>query len=115
MSMSRQATRIRNEGGPHNPGRPRLSGWGPSGGGPSSWSSSGLGAADCLSLAAAPTFAIMALLTAVLGGGPLDVLCSAATDASPLGGMVPMYVLMSAFHAAPWLKLVSRRPTAGRS
>ena len=63
-----------------------------------------LGAADCLSLAAAPTFAVMALLTAVLGGGPLDMLCGAA---SPLSGMVPMYLLMSAFHTAPWLKLIS--------
>ena len=67
----------------------------------------GLGVADRLSLAAAPTFAVMALFTAVLGGGPLDMLCSAAPDASPLTGMVPMYVLMSAFHAAPWLKLIS--------
>ncbi|MEH2533651.1 hypothetical protein V1277_007053 [Bradyrhizobium sp. AZCC 1588] len=61
-----------------------------------------------LSLAAAPTFAIMALLTAVVGGGPLDPLCSAA-NASSVGGMVPMYLLMSAFHSAPWLKLISRR------
>ena len=66
------------------------------------------GAADCLSLAAAPTFAVMALLAAVLGGGPLAMLCSAAPDASPLTGMIPMYLLMSAFHAAPWLKLISR-------
>ena len=42
-----------------------------------------LGAADWFSLAAAPTFAIMALLTGVLGGGPMDLLCSAAQDASP--------------------------------
>jgi hypothetical protein len=71
-----------------------------------------LAAADWLCLAAAPTFAIMALLT--LGGGPPDVLCSA--DASPLSGMVPMYLLMSAFHSAPWLKLVSsRRSGAHRS
>jgi hypothetical protein len=28
-----------------------------------------------------------------------------------LSGMVPMYVLMSAFHFAPWLKLISRRPS----
>jgi hypothetical protein len=61
-----------------------------------------------LSLAAAPTFAIMALLTAVAGSGPLDSLCSAAT-ASPVGGMVPMYLLMSAFHSAPWLKLIAGR------
>ena len=68
-----------------------------------------LGAADWLCLAAAPTFAIMALLTGAPGGGPPDMLCSAAQDASPLSGMVPMYVLMSAFHSAPWLKLISAR------
>jgi hypothetical protein len=70
-----------------------------------------LGAAGWLGLAAAPTFAIMALLTGV-GGGPPDMLCSAAQDASPLSGMVPMYLLMSAFHSAPWLKLISGRRKA---
>jgi hypothetical protein len=69
-----------------------------------------LGAAGWLGLAAAPTFAIMALLTSVLGGPP-DMLCSAAHEASPLSGMVPMYLLMSAFHSAPWLKLISSRRT----
>ena len=73
-----------------------------------------LGAANWLSLAAAPTFAIMALLTGVLGGGPPDMLCSAAPDASLLSGMVPMYVLMSAFHASPWLKLVASRRSGAR-
>jgi hypothetical protein len=73
-----------------------------------------LGAADWLSLAAAPTFAIMALLTVALGGGPADMLC-AAKGASPLSGMAVMYALMSAFHLSPWLKLiVSRRSTARR-
>jgi hypothetical protein len=67
-----------------------------------------VGAAGWLSLAAAPTFAIMALLTGVLGG-PLDMLCSAAQEASPLTGMASMYLLMSAFHSAPWLKLISSR------
>ena len=72
-------------------------------------------AGDWLYLAAAPTFAIMALLTGVLGGSP-DMLCSGMQDASPLGGMVPMYLLMSAFHLAPWLKLISsRRSGAFRS
>jgi hypothetical protein len=72
------------------------------------------GAADWLYLAAAPTFAIMALLTGVLGGGPADALCSIA-GGSALGGMMPMYLLMSAFHAAPWLKLIAgRRSRAGR-
>jgi hypothetical protein len=66
----------------------------------------GRGAVHWLSLAAAPTFAIMALLTGVLGAGPPDVLCSTAQDASPLSGMAPMYLLMSAFHSAPWLQLI---------
>jgi hypothetical protein len=65
-------------------------------------------AADWLCLAAAPTFAIMALATA-LGGGQPVVLCAAMQHASPLGGMVPMYLLMSAFHLAPWLKLIFGR------
>ena len=68
-----------------------------------------LGVADWLCLAAAPTFAIMALLTGSLGGGPPDMLCSTANDGSPLSGMVPMYLLMSVFHSAPWLKLISSR------
>jgi hypothetical protein len=68
-----------------------------------------LHAGDWLRLAAAPTFAAMALLTGVLGGGPLDMLCSTAQNASPLSGMVPMYLLMSAFHLAPWLTLISNR------
>ena len=71
------------------------------------------GAADWLCLAAAPTFAIMALLTGVLGGR-VDMFCSAAQDTSTLSGMVPMYLLMSAFHAAPWLKLVSGRRSSAR-
>jgi hypothetical protein len=70
------------------------------------------GAADWLCLAAAPTFAAMALLTWA-SGGDADMMCLAAHGVSPLSGMVPMYVLMSAFHSAPWLKLIScRRSTA---
>ena len=63
--------------------------------------------ANLLTLAAAPTFAIMALLTVALGSAP-DALCSIAV-ASPLSGMVPMYLLMSAFHSAPWLRLILGR------
>jgi len=63
--------------------------------------------AEWLGLAAAPTFAVMALLTGV-GDAP-DMLCSAINGASPLSGMVPMYLLMSAFHSAPWLRLISSR------
>jgi len=63
-----------------------------------------------LCLAATPTFAIMALLTAVSGTGPADTLCS-ADHGSLLSGMVPMYLLMGAFHLPPWLKLNFRRRT----
>jgi hypothetical protein len=87
MSLTCHATGSTIGGGPPEPGR--------------------LGAADWLSLAAAPTFAGMALLTAVMGGGPLEMLCAAGPEEpSLLTGMVPMYVLMSAFHAAPWLRLL---------
>lgn len=56
-----------------------------------------------LALAAAPAFAIMALLTA-LSGVP-DMSCMAARDVPLPGGMVPMYLLMSLFHLSPWLRL----------
>lgn len=71
-------------------------------------------AADWLALAAAPTFALMALLTGVLEAGGHQMTCPAATPMSALGGMVPMYVLMSGFHLTPWVKLISRWPHAWR-
>lgn len=67
-----------------------------------------LGAVDWLCLAAAPTFAIMALLTAVFGAPP-DILCAATPHGAGFGGMTPMYLLMSAFHLPPWLRLMSSR------
>jgi hypothetical protein len=73
-----------------------------------------LGAAHWLCLAATPTFAIMALLTAVRGAGPHDLFCTATQEASPLSGMVWMYLLMSTFHSVPWLKLISSWRAAGR-
>jgi hypothetical protein len=73
-----------------------------------------LRATDWLHLGAAPTFAIMALLTGVLGGGRPDILCSAAEHTSPLSGMIPMYLLMSAFHLPPWLNLISNRGNGTR-
>lgn len=63
------------------------------------------GAADWLYLAAAPTFAIMALL----GGNAPQATCLGMASASPLSGMGLMYLLMSIFHLAPWMKLVARR------
>jgi hypothetical protein len=61
-----------------------------------------------LSLAAAPTFAIMALFTGLHDGSMPAMLCSAEQDASALTGMVPMYLLMSAFHSSPWLRLITK-------
>jgi hypothetical protein len=69
----------------------------------------GIGAGDFLSLAAAPTFAAMALLTSALDASPTEMLCSATQHASSLNGMVVMYLLMSGFHSTPWLKLIFRR------
>ena len=63
-------------------------------------------AADWLGLAAAPAFATMALMTAVFGGG-MEPLCSALGQGSLMSGMIPMYVLMSAFHVGPWLRLIA--------
>ena len=73
-----------------------------------------LPAADWLCLGAAPTFAMMALLTGALGSGQPDIFCSAAQHTSPLSGMTPMYLLMSAFHSPPWLKLISSRLNGAR-
>lgn len=72
------------------------------------------GMADWLCLAASPVFAVMAVL-AQGDSGPM--ICSAMTDASPFGGMVPMYLLMSLFHLPPWLRLIfgaaaAKRPSA---
>lgn len=65
--------------------------------------------ADGLCLAAAPIFAVMALLTRGGEGSPLELLCLTAHESSPFGGMVTMYLLMSVVHAAPWLRLIAGR------
>ncbi|MGN6819604.1 MAG: hypothetical protein ACTHJR_13130 [Sphingomonas sp.] len=71
----------------------------------------GAGLVGMLGLAASPTFAGMAILTSI-GSGPVVTFCSGG-GAFPLGGMVPMYLLMSVFHAAPWLRLVAGRAAPG--
>ena len=63
-------------------------------------------AAGWLGLAAAPAFATVALMTVCLGGGTEPV-CSA--HGSLMSGMIPMYLLMSAVHAGPWLRLIFSR------
>jgi hypothetical protein len=62
-------------------------------------------AADWLGLAAAPAFAMMALMTVRLGD--MDPLCSVTAKGSLLSGMVPMYLMMSAVHVSPWLRLIT--------
>lgn len=70
--------------------------------------------ATWLGFAASPAFAVMALLTHTQGGAPPDMLCMGGGSA--MGGMVPMYLLMSLFHLSPWLRLAARkRGDAGQS
>lgn len=71
------------------------------------------GPAGLLGLAAAPTFAIMALWTGFFSGQP-DTLCMAMQGSSPMSGMTVMYLLMSAFHLSAWLKLISGRRNGAR-
>ena len=63
--------------------------------------------AGLLSLGAAPVFALMALWTGLFDQP--DMLCMSMHGASSLNGMALMYTLMSVFHAAPWMKLISSR------
>src|SRR5215475_7428403 len=65
------------------------------------------GATGLLSLSAAPVFALMALWTGLFGQP--DMLCMSMHNTSSLNGMALMYTLMSIFHAAPWMKLISSR------
>ena len=64
-----------------------------------------------LALGAAPTFAVMGLVTALPHAGPMSMTCPTAFE-SPLNGMGAMYLLMSAFHLPPWLTRFSRRRAA---
>ena len=70
-------------------------------------SATALGAVDWLCLLATPTFAIMALISALTGG--TDMTCMGMQDASPLSGMAVMYGLMSVFHLAPWVRVIAGR------
>lgn len=63
------------------------------------------GAAGLLGLAATPVFAVMALWT-VFFGAQTDAFC-AIGGGMRMNGMALMYALMSVFHVAPWLTLLS--------
>ena len=65
---------------------------------------------DALALAATPIFAAMT----AIGSGSRDVICS-AVHGSQLLGMPTMYVLMSAVHLGPWLRLMERRGRKSRA
>ncbi len=58
-----------------------------------------------LALAAAPTFAVMALRA----GDGMPAMCATGPGVLPIGGMTAMYLLMTVFHLSPWL-----RPASGR-
>lgn len=61
-------------------------------------------AASWLGLAASPTFALMAWISAI-DASEIPI-CSSGTGMLPFG-MAWMYLLMSLFHLSPWLKLAS--------
>lgn len=57
-----------------------------------------------LVLAASPTFASMAWISA----NDIQVsICASPPGMLPISGMAFMYLLMSLFHLSPWLKLAS--------
>lgn len=60
-----------------------------------------------LGLTASPTFLLMAWISA--NDTSQTVTCLSASGVPPLGGMPRMYLLMSLFHIAPWLKIASGR------
>ena len=65
-------------------------------------------AAEVLRFAAAPTFALLAVLTRSPGSDALMSLCSENQSGSILGGMSLMYLLMAGFNLNPWLRLIAR-------
>lgn len=67
-----------------------------------------LGAPDWIGLAAAPTFAVLALIGGLSEGGASDALCATAHHAGSFDRMTVMYALMSVFHLAPWLRFAAR-------
>jgi hypothetical protein len=70
-------------------------------------------AASLLSLAAAPTFVVMALWSLV-AGAPAEMMCGSGGSASSPKDMAAMYALMSVFHLPPWLALLFTRRTGSK-
>ncbi len=64
-------------------------------------------ASGWIGLAATPTFALMAWISA---SGSQDIMmCSGASTFVSVNSMAVMYVLMSLFHLPPWMKLFAAR------
>jgi hypothetical protein len=61
-------------------------------------------AASWLGLAASPSFALMAWISA---HDMQAMMCASGPGILPIDGMTWMYLLMSLFHLSPWLKLAS--------
>jgi hypothetical protein len=66
-------------------------------------------AASWLRLAAAPSFAVMALGSGFADSGTVIPLCSVESHSAALGSMAAMYGLMSVFAMVPWLNLIVAR------
>ncbi|MHC5231958.1 hypothetical protein [Brucella sp. LJL56] len=64
-------------------------------------------ATSWIGLAATPTFALMAWISAV--GSQDMTMCSGASTFFPVNDMAVMYALMSLFHLTPWTKLFAAR------
>lgn len=62
-----------------------------------------------LALAATPTFALLASLSALQPDAPA-ALCMGATEGGSLHGMTLMYALMSLFHLPPWIRSIAGEP-----
>jgi hypothetical protein len=69
--------------------------------------------AGWLRLAATPTFALMAGVSGVGSAGTM--MCSVVPAFVPIDDMALMYLLMSFFHASPWLTFLSGRLQRGNA
>ncbi len=68
---------------------------------------------QCLRFMAAPVFATMSVLTALHGSEFAAICAGSESSVIPLG-MGTMYVLMSLFHAGPWLELLEKYQSVER-
>ena len=71
------------------------------------------GIADWLGLAAAPAFAVMAVVSGV-GDEGRSALCTVAGGPAAWDGMAFMYLLMSLIHLPPWVRALSGRAAQPR-